>query len=227
MADQPDPAAMSNKSMSSVPRGVWIGGGMLAVVTAGLAGALVTRSVDSSVPSEPSTLAAATSSQSLALTPTPATTQPTNRLTVAPSTSPLPVPRLAQAEPTRAALCRVCGVVDSVSAVRQNGQGSGLGAVAGGLLGGVVGHQAGGGNGKTALTVLGAIGGGLAGNEVEKRARAETLFDIQVRMNDGSYRSFQRAQPMAVGTQVVVEEPRCAPPKTTSLLRPSRLRLHD
>jgi uncharacterized protein YcfJ len=68
-----------------------------------------------------------------------------------------------------------------------------------------VGHQVGGGNGKTAMTVLGAIGGGLAGNEVEKRARSETEFDIQVRMEDGNVRTFRRTQSMAVGTHVVVE----------------------
>ena len=61
----------------------------------------------------------------------------------------------------------------------------------GGVLGGVVGHQAGGGSGKTALTVLGAIGGGLAGHEVEKRVRSETVYDVHVRMEDGSTRTFR------------------------------------
>jgi outer membrane lipoprotein SlyB len=106
---------------------------------------------------------------------------------------------------TRTAQCTTCGVVESVNTVRQKGEGTGLGAVAGGVLGGVLGHQVGGGKGKTAMTVLGAVGGGLAGNEVEKRARGETLFDVQVRMEDGSLRTFQRAQSMAVGTHVVVE----------------------
>ena len=34
-------------STGSVPRAVWIGGGLLCLITAGLAGALITRSVDS------------------------------------------------------------------------------------------------------------------------------------------------------------------------------------
>ena len=34
-----------------------------------------------------------------------------------------------------------------------------IGTIAGGVAGGVVGNQFGGGNGKTALTVLGAVGG--------------------------------------------------------------------
>jgi outer membrane lipoprotein SlyB len=92
-----------------------------------------------------------------------------------------------------------------VKAVQEKGQGSGLGAVAGGVVGGLVGHQVGGGNGKTAMTVLGALGGGLAGNEVEKRVRSETLFDIQVRMEDGSTRVFHQAESLAVGTRVVAE----------------------
>jgi outer membrane lipoprotein SlyB len=106
---------------------------------------------------------------------------------------------------TSAVLCSSRGVVELVNAVQQKGQGTGLGAVAGGVLGGVVRHQVGGGNGKTAMTVLGAIGGGLAGNEVEKRARSDTEFDIQVRMEDGNVRTFRCTQSMAVGTHVVVE----------------------
>jgi outer membrane lipoprotein SlyB len=114
------------------------------------------------------------------------------------------------ASPTRiattpAALCASCGVVESVNAVQEKGEGSGVGAVAGGVLGGVVGHQVGGGNGKTAMTVLGAIGGGLAGHEVEKRVRSETRYDVRVRMEDGTSRVFHQAQSMAVGTRVVAE----------------------
>ena len=43
--------------------------------------------------------------------------------------------------------------------------GIGLGAVVGGLLG----HQVGGGNGKTLAAIVGAVGGGYAGNEIAKR----------------------------------------------------------
>jgi outer membrane lipoprotein SlyB len=102
-------------------------------------------------------------------------------------------------------VCARCGRVASVQTVKIKGQGSGVGAVAGGVVGGVVGHQLGGGSGKTALTVLGAIGGGLAGNEVERRVRSETLYDVRVRMDDGSYRVIRQAGTMAVGTRVIVE----------------------
>ena len=106
---------------------------------------------------------------------------------------------------TRTVACASCGVVESVNAVQQKGQGSGVGVVAGGVAGGLLGNQIGGGNGKTAMTVLGAIGGGFAGNEVEKRVRTETVYDVTVRMDDGSTRSFRRATAMAVGSAVIVD----------------------
>lgn len=105
----------------------------------------------------------------------------------------------------RAAICTVCGVVESVDAVQKKGEGTGLGAVAGGVLGGVVGHQMGGGKGRDAMTVLGAVGGGLAGNEVEKRQRATTSYRVKVRMEDGTTRTLEQAQSIAVGTRVSVD----------------------
>jgi outer membrane lipoprotein SlyB len=73
------------------------------------------------------------------------------------------------------------------------------------VLGAVVGNQVGGGNGKTAMTVLGAVGGGFAGHEVEKRVRSTTAYDVRVRMEDGSRRTVQREQAPAVGTRVVLD----------------------
>jgi outer membrane lipoprotein SlyB len=111
-----------------------------------------------------------------------------------PSTS-TPAPKARTARPAPAAVaCADCGVVESVHAVQQKGEGTGAGAVVGGVLGGVVGNQMGGGNGKKAMTVLGAIGGGFAGNEVEKQARSTTVYDVRVRMDDGTLRSMTLAQ---------------------------------
>jgi outer membrane lipoprotein SlyB len=215
--------------LGAVPRAVWVGGGLLSLVTAGMAGALIMRaaSVEPEPPAAPvSTGAPATTAAAATTAATPGQPVPLVAqapLTSAPNTAPAaPAAPVARAKPatrhtttaapapplkdtTRTALCATCGVVESVSAVQRKGQGTGLGAVAGGVLGGVVGHQMGGGNGKTALTVLGAVGGGLAGNEVEKRARAETSYNVRVRMEDGSLRTIERAQSMAVGTQVIVE----------------------
>lgn len=107
--------------------------------------------------------------------------------------------------------CANCGVVESVKAQRQEGQGTGLGAVAGGVLGGVVGHQMGNGNGKKAMTVLGAVGGGFAGHEVEKRARSVTVHRVKVRMEDGSLRTVTQREAPAIGARVRVENKRLVP----------------
>jgi outer membrane lipoprotein SlyB len=236
MSSEPNVVSLAPRSPGTVPRAIWLVGGLLGLVAAALAGALVMRSVDHPTTSAASTTAADAAAQSVASTPGTAPTQPT--VTAQPTATAQPTPT-AQAKPvhrakpgtspqtsahagtspetsaqaawsppvgtTSAAVCTSCGIVESVNAVQQKGQGTGLGAVAGGVLGGVVGHQVGGGHGKTAMTVLGAIGGGLAGNEVEKRARSETLFDIGVRMEDGNTRMFRRSQAMAIGTHVVVD----------------------
>jgi outer membrane lipoprotein SlyB len=184
-------------------RPAWMAGGALALVAAGAAGALIMRGVDSAPP------AAATQTAATA-----AVGQPVPLVANAAPAAPVPehrpqalaqVPAPAPQAAPRAAVCRSCGVVESVTAVRHKGQGTGLGAVAGGVVGGVVGHQLGGGKGKTALTVLGAVGGGFAGNEVEKRARADTSYSVLVRMDDGTRRTLERKQSIAIGTHVVVE----------------------
>ena len=96
-------------------------------------------------------------------------------------------------------------MIEAVRPVQQKGQGTGLGAVAGGVLGGVVGNQMGKGSGKTAMTVLGAIGGGYAGNEVEKQQRTVTVYEVRVRMDDGSLRTFTQSTEPVPGTRVEVE----------------------
>ena len=76
--------------------------------------------------------------------------------------------QVAEAKPA----CADCGVIEGVREVEVKGKGTGLGAVAGGVAGALVGHELGGGNAKTLMGVVGAVGGAVAGNEVEKRARA-------------------------------------------------------
>jgi outer membrane lipoprotein SlyB len=76
------------------------------------------------------------------------------------------------------------------------GEGSGLGAVAGGVVGAVVGNQFGHGTGNTVMTVAGAAGGALAGNEIEKRAKTKKRYDVAVKMADGSMKTVSyEAQP--------------------------------
>lgn len=106
--------------------------------------------------------------------------------------------------PTQAA-CASCGVVESVVAVQRKGEGTGVGAVAGGVVGGVLGNQVGDGQGRTAMTVLGAIGGGFAGNEVEKHARAVTVYRVRVRTDEGELRTIEQASGLAVGQRVRID----------------------
>lgn len=104
-----------------------------------------------------------------------------------------------------APVCTSCGVIESVTPFEKKGEGTGIGAVAGGVLGGVVGNQVGGGNGKKAMTVLGAVGGGMAGHEIEKRQRATTMYAVKVRMQDGSLRSVTQSTAPTVGEKVTLD----------------------
>jgi len=112
---------------------------------------------------------------------------------------------VAQFAPAAVPVCATCGVVTAVTAVEQKGEAGALGTVAGGVVGGVLGHQVGGGSGKTVMTVIGAVGGAMAGREVEKRQRSSTVYDTRVRMDDGSTRSFTVDTALAVGQKVRVQ----------------------
>jgi outer membrane lipoprotein SlyB len=101
--------------------------------------------------------------------------------------------------------CANCGVVEGVRAFERKGEGSGLGAVAGGVVGGALGNQVGKGNGRKAMTVLGALGGGLAGHEIEKRAKSETFYEVRVRMDDGTLRTLTQEKAPAPGARVIVD----------------------
>jgi outer membrane lipoprotein SlyB len=104
-------------------------------------------------------------------------------------------PSYAQQPPQHHAYCSTCGTVEAISAVKQEGHGTGIGAVGGAVAGGVVGNQFGGGGGRTAMTLLGALGGGLAGNSVEKHLRSETDYSVRVRMENGHTRTFTYKNP--------------------------------
>lgn len=112
-----------------------------------------------------------------------------------------------QQPPQQPAYCSSCGTVESISAVRREGQGTGIGAVAGAVGGGVVGNQFGRGSGRTAMTLLGALGGGLAGNSVEKHVRSETDYSVHVRMENGKTRTFtyRDTPPFSQGERVHVQ----------------------
>ena len=49
------------------------------------------------------------------------------------------------------------------------------------------------------------MGGGFAGNEVEKRARSTSSFEVRLRMDDGSIRTVTQGTAPAVGARFRVE----------------------
>ena len=116
-----------------------------------------------------------------------------------PAPEPKPVPRttvepkpvqVAAAEPK---WCGNCGNVESVRAIKQRAEGSGLGAAGGAVLGGLLGNQIGGGSGRQIATVAGAVGGAVVGNQVEGNMKATTTYEIRVRLDDGTLRTFKQS----------------------------------
>lgn len=82
------------------------------------------------------------------------------------------------------------GTIDSIQVTRSQSGTSGTGAVVGGLVGALVGNQVGSGSGRTAATVAGAVGGAALGNKVEgDRAAGRDMYQINIRMDNGEYRS--------------------------------------
>ena len=104
----------------------------------------------------------------------------------------------------KASRCPICGVVESVRTVELRGQASGIGAVTGGLTGAVLGNTLGRGRGNTAMTIIGAAGGALAGNEIEKNVNKHYAYRVTIRMDDGSVRAISQSTPppFAVGDKV-------------------------
>ncbi len=94
-------------------------------------------------------------------------------------------------------ICYDCGVIESVREIEKKGEGTGLGAVAGGVAGGLLGRQTGAGHGRDAMTVLGAIGGAVAGNAIEKNVKKVKSYEIAIRFEDGTSRRITQDNPPA------------------------------
>ena len=98
-------------------------------------------------------------------------------------------------------------IVDARSVdLRHVKQGAGTaGAIAGGLAGALAGNQLGGGNGKTIMTGLGAIGGAYAGGNLAQRANSHQGMQWFVDLDDGrSIAVIQNDPSLAVGARVRV-----------------------
>jgi outer membrane lipoprotein SlyB len=175
--------------------------------------------VDSAAPANPNTYAQQQQSQAQptqAQAPADAQTQQPQPAPVAAAPTPAQAQyaqqqqqsgQYAQQPPPQPAYCASCGTVVAISAVRQEGHGTGVGAVGGAVVGGLVGNQFGGGVGRGAMTVLGAVGGGFAGNAVEKNIRSTTAYSVHVRLESGKnrYFTYHEAPPFQQGERVHIE----------------------
>jgi outer membrane lipoprotein SlyB len=128
--------------------------------------------------------------------------QPIPDSAVAPAPIEAPAPRAALARPVHVASndrdradsnwCGTCGNIESIRTITTRARGSGVGAGAGAVLGGLLGNQIGSGNGRSLATVAGAVGGAVMGNQVEGNMKATTSYEIRVRLDDGTLRTFHQ-----------------------------------
>ena len=105
-----------------------------------------------------------------------------------------PAPRqVAPGVQARAVPLAPAGSITGIDPIRTRPQGSGAGAVVGGVLGGVLGNQFGHGLGRAAMTGVGAAGGAIAGNNVERNYKEAVVgYRVHVRLDNGSTRTFER-----------------------------------
>jgi len=98
------------------------------------------------------------------------------------------------------------GVVQSIDVAPSGHSGIGAGAALGAVAGGLLGNQIGGGSGRTVATVAGVAGGALTGNQMEKNMHSgQSSYRIAVRMDNGSVQTLsQSVQPsnLQVGDRV-------------------------
>ncbi|KFI06413.1 glycine zipper 2TM domain-containing protein [Massilia sp. BSC265] len=127
----------------------------------------------------------------------PAPTRVVEREYEAPASKPARKPVQVAAADTGRNWCSNCGNVESVRAIKQRAEGSGLGAAGGAVIGGLLGNQIGGGTGRTIATAAGAVGGAVVGNQVEGNMKATTSYEIRVRLDDGTLRTFRQSSPPA------------------------------
>lgn len=195
-------AALSVTAVSLAGIGVLTG----VLPTPGHAPAPATVSAPAETAAAPQAPVAAPAAPEAAPVPAPApsakatASQPRRLATTSKPASHKDESRSPEAAPERSvaaapAVCRNCGVIESIQEVKKAGEGTGLGAVAGGLLGGILGNQVGGGHGRDAMAVVGAAGGAYAGHQVEKNVRSSMEYRITVRFDDGTSQIFTQTTP--------------------------------
>lgn len=119
------------------------------------------------------------------------------------------------AKPAKRPVARAVNLatVQAVREVKQAGEHTAMGPIAGGVAGAVIGSQIGGGSGKKVMTVLGALGGAMAGKHIEKQARSTTRWEIEVRHDSGAQETVLSdvAPPYGAGDRVRVIDGRLQP----------------
>lgn len=113
---------------------------------------------------------------------------------------------VAATPPPQQQTCPDCGTITNIKEVKKKGSASGAGALTGALIGGGLGYAVGGRGHRTAGTLIGAGGGALAGNYIEKNASAGKEFRIDVRLDNGAQQTYRYdSMPnWGVGTRVRV-----------------------
>ncbi|SCK61406.1 Glycine zipper 2TM domain-containing protein [Variovorax sp. HW608] len=214
--------------MARSSKALWVVIGVLSIAVAALGGALVHKEVGNTSQPQATSLTIATPVRAPddfkpAAVQAPSDPPPT-QAALATTLPPPPVrapqvipPNTAAGSPAQVApagegaappahkVCSVCGHVESVRTIKHQKPTTGVGAVAGGVVGGVLGNQIGSGNGRTLATVAGAVGGGFAGNEIEKRTHTETVYQVSVRMDDGTLRTVETHSAPPVGKAVTLK----------------------
>lgn len=93
------------------------------------------------------------------------------------------------------------GTIAAVVPVHATAPTTGAGAVLGGVLGAAIGNQVGGGDGRKVATVLGAAGGAVVGNNVEKSRNTHIVgYRVDVRLDSGQTKSLHLPQAPAYAT---------------------------
>ena len=97
------------------------------------------------------------------------------------------------------------GTVESITQDAVQNVNTAVGTVGGALIGGGLGSLIGGGNGQTVATVVGAVGGGFAGNQLAQRSQT-FVWRIGVRYDDGTFATVQQtaAPGLRIGDRVRV-----------------------
>lgn len=97
------------------------------------------------------------------------------------------------------------GTVESITQDTVQNVDTAVGTIGGALIGGGLGSLIGGGRGQTAATIIGAVGGGFAGNQMSQRSQT-FVWRIGVRYDDGTLATIQQtaAPALRIGDRVRV-----------------------